>query len=342
MEKRFTIRGIALFGVVGALAIWVSHPAVFILAGVGASLTLFFLSNRDWNRIGRLSIVFLLWLLSFTLSYFVSLRNLTDNQGLQNFWSDSFMPLPPSSFSDLKWFVRTFFTIFEEPVGLSLPGIAAFTFLVGSVSMFLEKKEKFHIIMLPIFFALLASAVRKYPFHGRLLLFIIPAVLLFIAEGAAQFIDKTKHHSIMIGTTLVGLLFFHSLLSASQHLIEPRTNEELKPVINYVREHRQAGDILYLYYASHHAFEYYSSSHGFNKNDYIVGVASRDNWRNYVEDLDKLRGNKRVWIFFSHVCNWKGADEEKFFLYHLDNIGTRLDSFKSDGAAVYLYDLSKL
>jgi hypothetical protein len=340
-RKHLTIARVALVGVIGAIAIWFSHPAVFIMAGVGVSLTLFYLAGREWTKIGRISIVYLLWVLSFAAAYFVSLRNLSHNEGLLNYWSDSFAPFPPLSFSDAKWFVSNFFGIFEEPVGLTLSGIAALTFLVGFVSMFLESEERFFVLISPIFVTLAVSAFHKYPFRGRLLLFIVPSVLLFIAKGAEQIRYNTKHQSSIIGIILLGLLFFHPLFSSTYHLIRPRISEEIKPVINYIREHQQDGDVLYLYYASQYAFKYYSARYGFNNNNYIVGVSSRDNWGNYIDDLDKLRDKKRVWILFSHVYNWKSVDEEKFFLYRLDVLGTRLESFKNEGASVYLYDLSK-
>lgn len=57
-------------------------------------------------------------------------------------------------------------------------------------------------------------------------------------------------------------------------------------------------------------------------------------------DLGKLRGNKRVWILLSHVCTWKGVDEEKLFLSYLNKLGKKLYAYKSIGASVYLYDLS--
>jgi len=293
------------------------------------------------SRNGRLLFIYSLWALSFIAYYFVSLHDLSNSKALLNFWSDSFIPFPPLSFSDIKWFVRTFFVIFNDPVGLSLSGIAALTFLIGCISLFLEKRKGFFVLISPLPFLLLASGLHKYPFSGRLLLFIVPFVLLFIAQGAEQIRVKTFHNSPIIGITLIGLLVFHPLLFVSYHLIKPRTREESKPVISYIREHQQDGDIWYLYYASQPAVEYYSKVYGYDKSDYVIGVSSRYNWNKYIVDLDKIRGNKRVWIFFSHVCTWNGVDEEKLFLYHLDNIGTRLDFFKSSGASVYLYDLSK-
>jgi len=60
----------------------------------------------------------------------------------------------------------------------------------------------------------------------------------------------------------------------------------------------------------------------------------------YQEDLDKLRGQKRVWILFSHIWRTGGVDEEVLFLNYLDMIGSRLDSIQATGASAYLYDLS--
>jgi 4-amino-4-deoxy-L-arabinose transferase-like glycosyltransferase len=334
LARELTAPRIALFGVLGATAIWVSYPSVFILAGVGVSLTSFYLGKRDWVRIGSLSIAYSLWALSFVVLYFVSLRSLSSNKVLLDYWSNAFLPFPPLDFS---WFINTFFGIFENPAGLSLSGIAALTFLIGCISMFFEKRERFFALISPALLTLLASGFQKYPFKGRLLLFIVPSLLLLIAEGAGQIRDRTRHNSTVIGTVLMGLLFLHPLYFASHRLVRPRTKEEIKPVISYVREHKQDEDVLYLYYASQYAFKYYSGRYGFNDSDYIVGVGS-DNWRDYISDLDKLCGNKRLWLLFSHTSK---QEKERFFLAYLDSVGTRLDSFKSAGAAVYLYDLSE-
>ncbi len=340
-SERLTTSRIALFGAIGAIAIWFSHPAVFILAGVGASLALFCLGAKEWPRIARLSIIYSIWILSFAACYFVSLRDLSHHERLLSHWSGGFMPFPPMAFSDAKWFVKTFFKIFDEPAGLSLPHIAGLTFLIGCISMFFAKKKALLVLISPIPFVLLASGLHSYPFSGRLLLFVAPFLLLFIAEGAEQIRVKTRHNFPIIGIALIGLLVFPPLLFASYHLIKPRTREEIKPVISYVVDHKQDGDLLYVYYGSWPAFEFYSDKYGFKKSDYVEGVSSRDNPSRYIEDLDKLRGKKRVWILFSHVRRRKskGIDEERLFLDYLDSIGRRLDSFKSIGAVVYLYDL---
>jgi hypothetical protein len=125
------------------------------------------------------------------------------------------------------------------------------------------------------------------------------------------------------------------------HLRHPRKNEEIRPAINYLIKHKRDGDVLYVYPYAYPSFKYYYSKYGFHDRDYVVGVWSTKNWGNYLADLDRVRGHRRVWVLFSHVYHGHGVNEEKLYVYHLDRIGTKLDSFHSFGAAVYLYDLTR-
>jgi hypothetical protein len=361
-SKKLTIQRIALFGVIGATVIWFSNPSVFILAGVGASLAIFSLVRKDWTRIGNLLVVYSLWILSFAVYYFIYLSNLANNKAVLNTWKGegAFMPFPPTSPSDIWWFINTFFTIFANPTlttfgsssMLAIGGIASFAFLVGCISIFSKEREKFFILLSPAFFALLASGVYLYPFLQRTLLFLVPSLLLFVAEGTEEIRNRITNNNLsIIGIVFIGLLFSCPLLIASYHLIKPRTREEIKPVISYVKKHWQDGDVLYLHFGSEPAFKYYAKKYGFSEDDYIIGVyvgdknniwaLSLDDLKDYTNDLDKLRGNKRVWILFSHALPLRnGINEVKFILYYLNSIGKRLDFFKATDSVVYLYDLS--
>jgi len=57
--------------------------------------------------------------------------------------------------------------------------------------------------------------------------------------------------------------------------------------------------------------------------------------------MDNLRGNKRAWVLFMGSIPKDGINEEKFFVYHLENMGKRIDYFGIPWiSSVYLYDLS--
>jgi hypothetical protein len=143
----------------------------------------------------------------------------------------------------------------------------------------------------------------------------------------------------LAGVFFLIFLFYLPLLQAGRLLSNPRLVEEIDPVIEYITSKRQDGDIVYLYYASQHPFEYYSSRYDFKANDYIIGISSRDDWSKYLADLDKLQNYKRVWLLFSHVHSGSGVNEEMLFLNYLKSIGgTQKDKYQTTGAAVYLYE----
>ena len=63
-----------LIGSVGALALWFSHPALFVLAGILFALGVDSLVHRDWLGLGKLLAVGCLAGVSFGLNYLVSLQ----------------------------------------------------------------------------------------------------------------------------------------------------------------------------------------------------------------------------------------------------------------------------
>ena len=106
-------------------------------------------------------------------------------------------------------------------------------------------------------------------------------------------------------------------------------------MIQYMLAHRQPGDTIYVYYASQGVYAYYARRFGLTDTPHIAGIASRDDWQKYLDDLQQLHGKARVWLVFSHAYS-----EEAFFVSYLDTIGTRLDERHDQKASVYLYDLS--
>ena len=374
-SKKLDLPDIVLYAFTGAFVIWLSNPSVFILAGLGTCLVVSALNNKDWSRIRRLSIVFLGWALSFGVYYMMFIQKSYANisMGPEELLKLEFayMPVPPRSLADIKWFIDCFFETFNFPVGLSVTGVAAFTFLIGCMSLYSEKKEKFYMLLSPVLLTLLASAMHKYPFKGRLILFLVPLMLLFIAEGARKIRDSTTNSTAMIGTVLIGILFIYPVSWAAYHAKNPVSRAEIKPVITHIKDNWQDGDIVYVYFYSQYAFKYYSEIHPgpyrFEQDQYIKGIAPRrwytrwrkefaseyydpdqaieqsaaDVFREYIKDLDKLKGYKRVWLLFTEGYARDGIREEKLYKYHLENIGKLQDTFGRSGLAItYLYEMN--
>jgi hypothetical protein len=101
------------FGIVGAIAIWCSFPAVFVIGGIGLTLIV-------WNLRGGRPLPALLWTassafcaLSFGIGYLVSFRHYAGNDGLQWWWTFAFAPFPPRSLTDAKWYMDSFLKLFD-------------------------------------------------------------------------------------------------------------------------------------------------------------------------------------------------------------------------------------
>ncbi len=335
LEREYlTFQQTVFCALIGALAVWFSHPAVFILAGIGLTFIFSCVRRKHWQKLGWILAIGSLSLISFFILYSLSLQDLANHKELVDSWEIAFMPFPPTSFWDIWWFVNAFFKTFAYPVGLPLSGVAALAFLIGSYFLFLENKEKLLLLVIPILFTGLASGLYKYPFHGRLLLFLLPSFLLLVAEGVEQIWERTKMSVPILGIIVLGLLFLHPVLLVVPRLVYPHTQEEIKPVLSYIQEHKQAGDLLYIYYPAQYAFRYYAERYGFHPDDYIIGSQHLEN--NYQQDLAKIQGHKRIWFLFSHVIRRNIAAKE-LLLQQLDTAGSRLDFFQRKGVEAYLY-----
>jgi len=335
-------------GALGAAAVWFSQPSVFILAGIGSTLVLAWWRAGRADAVARLSLAIAIWLCSFGLLYWLVLRHALANEFLAEFWGGSdepgspaggtFMPLPPTSFTDLRWFGRAFTGLFSEVAGLQLVGVAILAFVVGAAhgSGYALGRMTVALLLSPLLLALLASGFDVYPFYGRLLLFGLPGLLLVMAGGAGAIVARSRPGLVTLGVTLLALLFFQPVASARAGLLPQRPKWEARGAIQRVARERRTGDLVYVYYGGQTQMRYYARRVGLTADQYVLGVSSRDDFTGYERDLDALGKAPRVWVILSHYL----PDELTFFTTALERRGKRLDEFRSGNVLVYLYDFS--
>jgi uncharacterized membrane protein len=340
-EASSRISGVLIISAAGGIALWFSNPSLFILAGMGLSAFWISARKRDWRVVLLLLIPAVVWSCSFLVYYIFFLRDyLTAHQGMFFLWRASFAPFPPTSPSDFLWYGGAFVNIVSYPVGSLFPGIAAIAALLGVVKLHAGDRDRFLLLLSPMAVTLIASWARLYPLENRLILFLVPIIILFFAAGLESITATTRKTLPLLSILFVCFLLGYPLLRGIWHFARPKGVEEIKLSLKYVEKHRSPGDILYCYYGAVPALEYYTRRGLIGPIDEVIGVDSHQQWARYEEDLNKLRGQKRVWIVFSHVWQTGGADEEVLFLNYLDLFGTRLDSIQVTGSSAYLYDLS--
>ena len=87
--------------------------------------------------------------------------------------------------------------------------------------------------------------------------------------------------------------------------------------MNYLKEQKREGDVLYVYHGARPAFTFYAPRFYLDKMSVVLGRSSEDDWGDYEKEIEKLRNHKRVWILFSHSQTPTGVDEKRLFLYFL-------------------------
>ncbi len=325
------------YGLAGALLMWFSHPAVFFLGAAGLILAYDALRRREERRLAPLAVTGALWVAGLAALYVVSIKPLSDNAFLLDYWRDSFAPPVTNVPAFARWAIHEVLKSFAYPggFGLTSAALAALVYAVGVVALYRREPLKTLGLVGPIALALLAAVVGRYPYRERLILFVVPLFAIPIAEGIALLGGILARAGLRFaGPVLALMLLYSPVLDAAHFLLRPYHREEIVPAVEYVLEQRAEDDLLYLYHAAQPAFHYYEEVRGW-PGDYRPSVAAIYDWEGYFGDLETLREHERVWIIFSHVF----GDEERLFLNYLNHLGgVERDRFQSVGASVYLYE----
>lgn len=335
-RRRWTVLAIA-----GALAVWFSHPAAFVLGGIGIALLADALLQKNRTRFLAAAAAIGTWLVSFTICYLLFLKNLGGNQYLLTYWDGHFLPLPPQSLGDLAWLLDHFFAPFSYPGGLGgteirAGGIAAVLFIIGIGGMAKRRWPVALALVLPGVLTLFASGLHKYPFAGRLLLFLVPLMILGVAEGAGMVGSALARSQPFAASVLLGVLIAAPCLETYQELRRPMRFEQLEPVLAEVRDEWQPGDRMYVYYGALPAFEYYTRESPFPADAVSKGAEARVNAAEYRTQLAALKGQPRVWVVFSH----RHKHEESIIQAYAEGLGRCEQSIRFPGAAAFRFNFA--
>ena len=328
----------AALAVAGAVAVWCSHPATFVLGGIGTALLLRALVARDRRNFVAAALTVACWLVSFGACYLISLKQLGGNKYLTDYWVDHFMPLPPTKVGDLTWLADHLIALFTTPGGFGgtavpLGGFAAVLALVGLREFARERWPVAVALVRPVGFLLLASGLHKYPFAGRLLLFLIPFAVLLVSRGGWALYDAVREKNRFAALALLGVLVVATGWQTLDVIRRPLRNEQLAPVLEQMRREVRPDDRVYVYYSAVPAFTFYTRDRQLLAKAVTFGTEHRDDPAGYRAELAQFHG--RVWVIFSHPH----GDEETMIRAMLDARGKFERESKFPGAAAWLYVL---
>jgi hypothetical protein len=217
-------RALQFFGLV---APWFSFTVVFPLAVAGLHQIVTELQAKHWKQAARTCAICLAWAVSFAGCYLLSRSILSQRDFIWVWWNFAFLPLPPRSLGELSHLGETLANVFINPGSLISPlpmpytaALASLLWLYGFLSLGRRWPGGLLILAGPLGLALAASGLHLYPFHGRLLLYLVPSFVLLMAEGMA-FIGRRRG---WITTLLLASMFLYGEAAEIfwQRTIQPR------------------------------------------------------------------------------------------------------------------------
>lgn len=337
---------IILLALTGSVAIWFSHPSIFILSGVELSSFIIVPASRRWQWLIRRLPVYLSWVTSFILLYWLTIRPTLENEVLTSSFADRY----PESWFDLLWLLDALGRFFYRPLGFLgiIDGIAILAFMIGCIVLYRQNKTYLLTLISPFFTTLVATYLHKYPFRERLILFLAPFAILMIAEGMSWTIKsgfiRIRRFSLL-GVFLLAILLIPPAITASEVFIQPNHVAEIRPILQYIQTHKQPRDILYIYPSGANPFRYYADQSNLSPQDYILGQfdikkagrekLEQNNLRGLKSEINQLQ-SKRIWFVLSDVSE---LEEETIFSY-LDQVSQRIDCYRQPGAVTCLYQRS--
>ena len=349
-----------LCGVIAVGGCAVSHAATLMVAAHGVVVAWsYWRGHVPLSRVQFVSVQ-ALWIAGVALSVWLSLGSISalDLAFSREVYSAWFLPVPRSA-GDAMWLVRRMVDAFGLPefapprldggLRYTAPWLYAIVALVGFAALWMRQRSVALVLLLPILAAVAASAVRMYPLGGRHTIYLLPLLIVAAAAGWEVIVLTLRER---IGNPspwlLAGaaVLFLAAPLAAVTRNLPPFYLEHLRPAAEYVRQHWQPGDSLYVYYGAGQAFRYYAPRVGLADSGYRMGHCARGEPIKYLRELDEFRGRRRVWSLFTHATA-NGAELTLLGDY-LDRAGPRLDTFEfaaegehaGMGAHAYLHDLS--
>ncbi len=262
LSRPFTRKKTLVLGITGAISLWLSNSAVFVLAAAATASLISIMLARDYSRLKHLITAVFLWLISFYALYRCSLSIMAADPLLLNMWKNSFMPQPVGSPESIRWLKNMLSSFFIDPVGQGHSLAAFIIALLGGMTLSRKDKNIFWLCFLPLVFVLTATALQKYPFGGRMVLFLVPLILLMLAEGGVWICSFVRPPYHFLSWLVIGFMLYPSVTQTFKSFLHGYHRQDNRAVIEFLASHAQTGDAFVLNSEAQFPFWYYSQRFG--------------------------------------------------------------------------------
>ncbi|WP_316749105.1 ArnT family glycosyltransferase [Pedobacter gandavensis] len=307
-------RGILLWGFIGALVVWFSYASIFILAGIATGLSIYRIIKKEWELFLKQGVSFLIWFLSFGINYLYFTHKHAESKWIVT-WFDfykNFMPVPPESMEDLKWYAINLYRLFDYPLGflwnIKWLVLLPIGLLFLGLGQLFKRFQDFLVLCFPFLFLFLASGLKLYPLTERFWVFISPILILFIMNGYLWLMDRVHNHLFKLSFTL--LLCAGLLLNSMRYVVYPKEfighkRSFQREALARIADKFQPGDVVYIYWNNLPGYKVYQKIHplhfkAIEGKDYRKVSAAHESYLNHLKaDFEGFKGKRRVWFVYN-------------------------------------------
>lgn len=247
-----------MLAVAGLAAIWLSYPGIIVLAAIGA--VVFLQAPRDEKPFFFL--IACLWLLNVGMVYKFAVSPMLASSYITGSIAEHFPPAPVWTAAGWSWWGRSWLRMFAVPLGQPVPLAGTLLLTVGVFSLWRRDRSWCAVLGVPLVLTMTAAAAGKYPFFGRHLLFLTPALFIFIALGTGVVARASRKAAWPVAIILVGVLIIKPIEDVIRASTDGREHENNRSVMQLVTAGYQPGDGLYMNTSAQYMFAYYLDRSG--------------------------------------------------------------------------------
>jgi hypothetical protein len=358
-----------MWGVYGAILMWFVYTGIFVQAAVALVVIVKYLKQKDWKIVFRLMVPFGMWVVSFGASYLLYAKQGSDSGWLVDFWEkhDGYIPLSPVA--GITWIIHRVFSFFHYPLGLSWKNdwsehgvfkqilqrmaFIPIIFTLGGVIWFFKYNKKYLLLTgAVVLVAIVASALKMYPFHERLTVYLAPVIILIIAGGTGLLSNRWIYFTyVMAGLLLYGPLKNSLAQVGNPHLFGDYKKSYQREALQYLNTVYQPGDAVYIYWNELPGYKLYQTIQplkftGIEGHDYRHKANSFDMYFSKLDADLKAIGKKRIWVVYSNIdipvgdyignpaWYYQNNDGVEQFHKHLQMLGREVEMFRPAGKGV--------
>jgi len=313
-------------GIAGFVAVFLSNTAVFMVTGLGAALVWFTAAWRPGSGRRVLGMVVAPWAVGAGAATLLSLNAMSPETHvfMRSNWGIALAPLPPWSLADLTWPWVRLRDPFRLLFAYRLSSVFVILELLGFIALWRAHRIRAALLLGPFAVTAAAAVARQYPFADRLVLFLAPAFIIGVAAGAAWIAAAAARRTTpALGAAVLVMACAPAL---ERIVIEHPVYrlEETKRLYQWLGQHRQDGDALFMSLGAVPGYEWYAGRVGAQVADTMIGGCWPESPLRYMQGLDGLRGRSRAWVLLVRT----NADLMDATWRYLDSLGVLRDEIE--------------